>query len=136
MNHTMRYDSHGSKGPKRMTVAVEGADNPINNYVILPGALHVEEEEIPVVWNNDHHRIIGKARRLERDGNEVTMEIELFDSVYGLDLDDHIGGFVYVQPFEAKKNSLVKGAISEVTKGRIRSVCLQDLMPEAVRKDV
>lgn len=119
--------------PKRMTVAVEGAN--VNNCVILPGALHVEEDVIPVNWNGQHDRIIGEARHLERDGDKVTMEITLFDQIK-LDLDDQIGGFVYVQPFEAKQNPLVKGAISEVTKGRIRAVSLQDLMPEAIVRNV
>lgn len=117
---------------KRMVVALEGAN--VNNCVILPGALHCDDPEIPVTWNGDHTKILGTARNMERNGNEVTMEIELREGIL-LDLDDQIGAFVYAQPFEAKKNPFVKGAISEVTKGRIRAVSLQDLMPEAVVKN-
>lgn len=114
----------------RMTVALEGQN--VNNCVILPGALHVEEEYVPVTWNGDHTKILGRASKLERNGNEVTMEIELNEGIF-LDLEDKIGGFVYVQPFEAKDNPFVKGAISQVYNGRIRAVSLQDLEPPAGR---
>lgn len=109
---------------KRMVVALEG--DTVNNCVIMPGALHCDDEEIPVNWDGDTDKIIGKARKMERDGNKVTMEIELSEGIY-LDLEDHIGGYVYVQPFEARESPFAKGAISEVTDGRIRAVSLQDL---------
>lgn len=113
----------------RLTVALEGQN--VNNCIILPGALMMEEDEVPVVWNSDHSKILGKASGLERDGNEVTMEIELNPDIH-LDLEDHIGGYVYVQPFTAEEHPLMKGAIKNVLSGRIRAVCLQDLSPAVV----
>lgn len=116
--------------PKRMVVALEGAN--VNNCVILPGALHCDDDVIPVNWNGDHNHLIGRASKMERNGNEVTMEIDLDEGIH-LDLEDKIGGYVYVQPFTAKESPLMKGAISEVTEGRIRAVSLQDLEPTAGR---
>lgn len=112
--------------PKRMVVAMEGTN--VNNCVILPGALHCDDDVIPVNWNGDHGKLIGRASKMERneETNEITMEIDL-DTGIDLDLEDKIGGFVYVQPFVAKESPLMKGAISEVTDGRIRAVSLQDL---------
>lgn len=112
--------------PKRMVVAIEGAN--VNHCIIQPGALRCEDDEIPVVWNTDldHSKVLGKASKMERSGNDVSMEISLNEDIY-LDLEDQIGGYVYVQPFEAKENPLVKGALSEVVYGRIRAVLLQDL---------
>lgn len=116
----------------RIVVAREGEN--INNCIILPGALRCEDEYIPVDWNGDKSRIIGKASKMERneETNEVSFEIELDPTMRGLDLDDNIGGFVYVAPFEAKQDALVRHAISEVVSGRIRQVSLQDLGPGAV----
>lgn len=110
----------------RIVVAVEGVT--MNNCVILPGALRCEDDVIPVDWNGDKTRVIGKASQMERneETNEISFEIEL-DPSYTLDLEDGIGGFVYVAPFEAKPNPFVKGAIAEVTSGRVRQVSLQDL---------
>lgn len=120
----------------RKVVAKEGVR--INNCVIVPGALRLPEGDIPVNWNGDNSKILGKASNFERneETNEITAEITLFDSVSGLDLEDQIGGFVYVSPFEAKPHAFMKGAISEVTSGNIKGVSLQDLTPEALPKDV
>lgn len=109
--------------PHRMIVAVEGEN--LNNCVIMPGALRVEDDEIPVNWNGDNSKILGRASNLERDGNDVTMEITLNKDIY-LDLEDKIGAFVYVQPFEGVPHPLAKGAIQQVTSGRIREVSLRD----------
>lgn len=114
----------------RMVVALEGDENPINNCVIAPGALYLEKDEIPVVWNgdySDHGKVLGVARDLQRDDDKVTMDIQLRDSVKGLDLEDKIGAYVFVQPFEAEPHALQPGAIGKVTSGRIRAVNLQDL---------
>lgn len=114
-----------------MVVALEGLDNPINGCVILPGALRMEDEDVPVVWRGRNEQVLGRASKLERNGNEVTMEIQLNDDIF-IDLDDHIGGYVYVQPFTGTAHPLRKGAISNVDYGRIREVVLQDLEPPKI----
>ena len=109
----------------RMIVAVENKDDPVQSR-IEPGALYVEEDQVvPVVWNGNAGDILGRARSVKRDGNNVTMEIELFDGI-ALDLDDGIGAFVYVQPFEGTPHPMCRDAIGSVTKGRIREVSLHD----------
>lgn len=106
----------------RMTICTEGAK--VNNCVVLPGALYVEDDVIPVIWDGDHNHLIGRASAFQREGDLVTMEI-LLDPRQEIDLEKDCEAYVYVQPFEAKKNALISNAISEVVKGRVRAVCIQ-----------
>lgn len=112
----------------RKIVAHEGVK--MNNVVIAPGALRMEDEFVPVVWNGNQRAIIGKASKLERDGENVSMEIELSPGMY-IDLDDkddEIAAFVYIQPFEGERNALIVGApLMSVSSGRIREVSLYDV---------
>lgn len=108
----------------RMVVALEG--HSVNNCIIEPGALRCEDDEVPVNWGGNSKNIIGRASSLERDGDKVTMEVEL-DPTMPLDLDDNIGAYVYVQPFKSEDHFLIPGAIRKVTSGRIREVSLHDL---------
>lgn len=112
----------------RKIVAHEGVE--MNHCVIAPGALRMEDEFVPVVWNGNQNAIIGKASKMERDGNDVSMEIELTPGMY-IDLEDdkdQIAAFVYIQPFEGERNALMKGGpVTSVSSGRIREVSLYDM---------
>lgn len=109
----------------RKIVAHEGVQ--MNHCVIAPGALRMEDEFVPVVWNGNSQTIIGKASKMERDGQVVSMEIEL-DPRFVVDLDDGIAAFVYIQPFEGERNALMKGGpVTSVSSGRIREVSLYDM---------
>lgn len=109
----------------RMVVAREGDDNPVNGFVIVPGALYVNDDILPVVWDGGVHRIIGKASGFERHGNEVSMEIELAEGIY-MDLEDGIEAYVFVQPFEVESHPTMKYAVHKVLTGRVREISLRD----------
>ena len=110
----------------RKVVAIEGEN--VNNRIIAPGALRREDDFVPVVMLNGDgpSRILGKASKLERDGNAVTMEIEIYPQI-AIDLEDGIDAFVYVRTLTGDRNSLIEGApVTTVSDGRILEVCLFD----------
>lgn len=68
--------AEGDKITTRVEVAREDRTLPDGKHLTV-GALELEAEFIPICPNYDYSRIVGIARSLERDGNSVTLEVEL-----------------------------------------------------------
>lgn len=103
-----------------MTRKVVGYENKPyeDDRVIQIGALHVDDDRLPVCMTTNPDAIVGSAKDFERDEErgEVSMDIVFFNYVNN-DLD-HYTAHILVTPFEVKnieeKHVVVDGRIREV----------------------
>jgi hypothetical protein len=107
--------------------------------LIRKGALHCDEEIIPVVHQESMDHIIGAARGLQRaesdstDKVDLTMDITLFDFVVNQMRIDLLlcDPTVFIAPFTGVEldNRFV------ITDGRIREIVLSRKLPNGVEKN-
>lgn len=80
------FASRGDTVTKRMVFCTETDKPQPNGYVVMPGALYVEDEKLAVAASNSSHELLGYASDFER--NEETGEISFNITVNAsIDLD-------------------------------------------------
>jgi hypothetical protein len=111
---------------KVMTILTEQTSDGLERK-LLPGSVFMNSKRVFVTLSFNHQELIGVATNFERDGNDVKMTIEVWDSFIALDVfnEEFWKPSYCIKIVETKKaidNKKSEIKISDVSKGELMEV--------------
>lgn len=94
----------------RAKLETEGVPTPRGD-VILPGAIRMDKEFIPVATDYDYGNIVGKASNLTREGDDVYVDVEMIPEATEM---SYFTGYT-LHDVEREENHIRKASLAAVS---------------------